>query len=74
MDSELQDTVVPVMKSFGDRLRKPKRLGDQVYTQILEQIISQGWPEDTKLPTESDYAREFGVSRPVVPGCTGETP
>jgi len=55
-----------LQEQAGGNLRKPKRLGDQVYTQILEQIISQGWPEETKLPTESDYAREFGVSRPVV--------
>jgi len=66
MGSDLQGATIERFRPPAEGLRKPKRLGDQVYTQILEQIISQGWPEDTRLPTESDYARDFGVSRPVV--------
>lgn len=47
-------------------LNKRQRLGDQLYGQILEQIVSGRLPEGTRLPPEQDICKMFGVSRPVV--------
>src|SRR3954451_23564183 len=46
------------------RLRE--RLSDQVYGQILEQIVSGSIREGEKLPTEKEISLSFQVSRPVV--------
>jgi GntR family transcriptional repressor for pyruvate dehydrogenase complex len=48
------------------RVEKRTRLSDTVYGRILEDIARLGLPQDTRLKTEHDYAREFGVSRPIV--------
>lgn len=45
---------------------KKERLGDQLYGQILEQIVSGALAEGDKLPSESRICRSFGVSRPTV--------
>lgn len=47
-------------------MEKRTRLSDSVYGQILEDIARLGLPQDTRLKTENDYARAFGVSRPIV--------
>ena len=41
-------------------------LGDQLYGQILDQIVSGRIGEGEKLPTEKEISTMFGVSRPVV--------
>lgn len=41
-------------------------LGDQLYGQILDQIVSGRLKEGEKLPTEKEISTMFGVSRPVV--------
>jgi len=41
-----------------------ERLADQVYGQILEQIVSGAIREGEKLPTEKEIAQSFQVSRP----------
>lgn len=41
-------------------------LGDQLYGQILDQIVSGRLKEGEKLPTEKEISAMFGVSRPVV--------
>jgi DNA-binding FadR family transcriptional regulator len=46
--------------------RRRERLGDQLYGQILEQIVSGGLREGDKLPSEHQICRMFGVSRPTV--------
>jgi GntR family transcriptional repressor for pyruvate dehydrogenase complex len=47
-------------------LGKRQRLGDQLYGQILEQIVSGRLREGARLPPEQDICKMFGVSRPVV--------
>jgi GntR family transcriptional regulator, transcriptional repressor for pyruvate dehydrogenase complex len=46
--------------------RLKERLADQVYGQILEQIVSGAIREGEKLPTEKEISQSFKVSRPVV--------
>ncbi len=45
---------------------KKERLGDQLYGQILEQIVSGSLKEGAKLPSERTICQSFQVSRPVV--------
>lgn len=47
-------------------LTRRQRMGDQLYGQILEQIVSGRLPEGMRLPPELDLCAMFGVSRPVV--------
>lgn len=47
-------------------LARRQRLGDQLYGQILEQIVSGRLAEGARLPPETEICRLFGVSRPVV--------
>lgn len=47
-------------------LTRRQRMGDQLYGQILEQIVSGRLQEGTRLPPELDLCKMFGVSRPVV--------
>lgn len=53
-------------EASGLILTRRQRVGDQLYGQILEQIVSGHLPEGTKLPAELDLCKMFGVSRPVV--------
>lgn len=46
--------------------RQRERLGDQLYGQILEQIVSGTLGEGDKLPSENQICRAFQVSRPTV--------
>lgn len=46
--------------------RQRERLGDQLYGQILEQIISGSLQEGDKLPSENQICQAFAVSRPTV--------
>ncbi len=46
-------------------LRAPK-LGDRVYEQIVERIVSGTLAEGDRLPSEHEFCRMFEVSRPVV--------
>ena len=43
-----------------------QRLGDQLYGQILDQVLSGRLPEGSRLPPEKELSARFGVSRPVV--------
>ncbi|MBP0444810.1 FadR family transcriptional regulator [Roseomonas sp. SSH11] len=45
---------------------RKERLGDQLYGQILEQIVSGTYKEGDKLPSESQICQAFQVSRPTV--------
>lgn len=47
-------------------LTRRQRMGDQLYGQILEQIVSGRLPEGMRLPAEQELCKMFGVSRPVV--------
>src|SRR5271155_1993715 len=46
--------------------RRRERLGDQLYGQLLEQIVSGTLKEGDKLPSEHQICRAFEVSRPTV--------
>ena len=46
-------------------LKAPK-LGDRIYEQIVERIVSGALAEGVRLPSEHDFCRMFEVSRPVV--------
>lgn len=48
------------------KVQKREKLADQLYGQILEQIVSGNLSEGTKLPSENEICASFGVSRPVV--------
>lgn len=47
-------------------IRKRVTLADQLYGQILEQIVSGALKEGEKLPSENQISAAFAVSRPVV--------
>ena len=47
-------------------LGRRQRLGDQLYGQILEQIVSGRLKQGMRLPPETQICAMFGVSRPVV--------
>src|SRR5271168_1372099 len=46
--------------------RPRERLGDLLYGQILERIVSGALKEGDKLPSENQICQAFGVSRPTV--------
>lgn len=46
--------------------RRKERLGDLIYGQILERILSGALKEGDKLPSESEICRSSQVSRPTV--------
>lgn len=46
--------------------RRKERLGDMLYGQILEQIVSGALKEGDKLPSENQICRSSQVSRPTV--------
>jgi len=46
--------------------QRPSRLGDQLYEQILDRIVTGAMVEGDKLPSESQLCEIYGVSRPVV--------
>jgi GntR family transcriptional repressor for pyruvate dehydrogenase complex len=46
--------------------RRREKLGDQLYGQILEQIVSGALREGDKLPSEHQICQSFHVSRPTV--------
>lgn len=48
------------------RVQKREKLADQLYGQILEQIVTGNLREGAKLPSENEICASFGVSRPVV--------
>lgn len=50
----------------GLTIRKRLTLADQLYGQILEQIVSATLQQGEKLPSENQMCRAFQVSRPVV--------
>lgn len=47
-------------------LKRPARLADQVYQQILEQIVDGSLPPGGRLPSETELAHMMSVSRPVI--------
>ena len=56
------DGAAPLVLVPGRR----QRLSDQLYGQILDQIVSGRLKEGDRLPPEKDICSMFGVSRPVV--------
>ncbi len=44
----------------------PTKLADQLYEAILSTIVGDKLPEGHKLPSETELASAFGVSRPIV--------
>ena len=46
--------------------RRKERLADQLYGQILQQIVAGTLAEGARLPSEQALCRSFGVSRPTV--------
>jgi GntR family transcriptional regulator, transcriptional repressor for pyruvate dehydrogenase complex len=46
--------------------KRRERLGDQLYGQILEQIVSGALKAGDKLPSENQICQSFHVSRPTV--------
>ena len=52
----------PLQLARGQRIR----LGDQLYGQIFDQIVSGRLNVGDKLPSENEICERFGVSRPVV--------
>lgn len=48
------------------RLQRSARLADQLYEQIVNQIVNGSFPTGGRLPSESQLCEAFGVSRPVV--------
>lgn len=45
---------------------RPVKLGDRVYQEILGHIVGGKFAEGARLPSESELAESYGVSRPVV--------
>ena len=45
---------------------RPVKLGDRVYEQILAQIVGGHYAEGARLPSETQLATAFSVSRPIV--------
>jgi DNA-binding FadR family transcriptional regulator len=54
------------MDGMKPLVRRQQRLGDQLYGQILEQIVAGAFREGSKLPSESQICKAFQVSRPTV--------
>lgn len=50
----------------GLNIRRRQTLADQLYGQILEQIVSGLLRQGEKLPSENQFCQAFEVSRPVV--------
>jgi GntR family transcriptional repressor for pyruvate dehydrogenase complex len=61
---------VPPARPRANRLAitpgRRQRLGDQLYGQILDQIVAGQLAEGERLPSEAQLCEMFGVSRPVV--------
>jgi GntR family transcriptional repressor for pyruvate dehydrogenase complex len=55
-----------VSDSFALVPGRRQRLGDQLYGQILDQIVGGQLKEGERLPSETELSDMFGVSRPVV--------
>ena len=49
-----------------DGLKRPARLADQIYRQLLEQIVEGKIEVGHRLPSELQLSDLFGVSRPVI--------
>jgi DNA-binding FadR family transcriptional regulator len=56
----------PAAPSRFGQLRRSARLADQLYEQIVGQIVAGSMPTGERLPSESRLCEIFGVSRPVV--------
>ncbi|MDE2582273.1 MAG: FadR family transcriptional regulator [Rhodospirillales bacterium] len=54
------------MTELDLRPRRKERLADQLYGQILQQIVAGTLAEGARLPSEQALCRSFGVSRPTV--------
>ncbi|MEZ5480512.1 MAG: FadR/GntR family transcriptional regulator [Thiolinea sp.] len=53
-------------KSLKETSYARKSLSDMVFSQIYRSIKSGSYSADEKLPTETDLAAEFEVSRPII--------
>ena len=50
---------------------KKRNIGEEVYEQLEEAILSGDWPPGYKLPSETDLAEQMGVSRVTIRGALG---
>ena len=50
---------------------KKRNIGEEVYAQLEEAILSGDWPPGYKLPSETDLAEQMGVSRVTIRGALG---
>lgn len=58
---------IPAPAAVARPVQRPQaKLSDQVYDVVLADIVRGRYPEGSKLPTETELANEFSVSRPVV--------
>jgi GntR family transcriptional repressor for pyruvate dehydrogenase complex len=54
------------INSKSSLLTEPSRLPDRIYEQILEQIVSGKFAVGVRLPSENQFASDYGVSRAVI--------
>lgn len=55
-----------VLVAAFEHLKRPVRLADQIYQQLLEQIVGGKLAVGDRLPSEAQLCDLFGVSRPVI--------
>ncbi len=48
------------------RPQRAEQLAVQIVTTLRAAIVNADWPPGSRLPTENELARHFGVSRPVI--------
>ncbi len=48
------------------RPQRAEQLAAQIATTLRTAIVNATWPPGSRLPTENELARHFGVSRPVI--------
>lgn len=59
-------STLPANRSAAQDSGSSPKLSDTVYEKILERIVDESYPVNSRLPTENTLATEFGISRPVV--------
>lgn len=54
------------MPDVAEDAGRDPRLADQIYERIFERIVNGEFAEHARLPAETELARFFGASRPVI--------
>ena len=70
MDDVRSATEAQDNKAEAGRTR-PSKLVERVFSQLMDRLQSDEFPENSKLPTETELALAFGVSRPIVRDALG---